>query len=92
MLGLIKGILRLADGHALFDVEHQLHDVLVLPVAVTSEREYAPNPAHREAYDELFALYRRVHDAFGGVETNGLGGVMKDLLALKDRQRAAVTS
>ena len=56
------------------------------------ERAYAPNPEHRAAYDELFRLYTRVHDAFGGVATIELGSVMKNLLDLKDRQRAVQSS
>ncbi len=49
---------------------------------------YRPNTAHREVYDELFALYVELHDALGGVQTRELGGVMKALLRIKDRQRA----
>jgi L-ribulokinase len=56
------------------------------------ERSYAPNAKHRAAYDELFGLYTRVHDAFGGVATIELGSVMKNLLDLKDRQRAVQSS
>jgi L-ribulokinase len=50
---------------------------------------YKPDPARHAAYTELFALYRKVHDAFGGVDRAAdLGGVMKALLEIK--QRAAV--
>ncbi len=38
---------------------------------------------------ELYALYRRLHDAFGGVSREAdLGSVMKDLLAIRERQAA----
>lgn len=46
---------------------------------------FIPVPAHRAVYDQLYALYRRVHDAFG--VPNGAGdlyGVMKGLLAVRD--------
>ncbi|MEM9159850.1 MAG: ribulokinase [Verrucomicrobiota bacterium] len=46
---------------------------------------YTPDAAAQETYNELYALYQKVHDAFGGVETNDLGGVMKDLLKIKGR-------
>jgi L-ribulokinase len=46
---------------------------------------YRPKPAARKTYDQLYALYRQVHDAFGGVTKSAdLGRVMKDLLALKE--------
>jgi L-ribulokinase len=52
------------------------------------EKSYKPNPDRRAVYDELFAIYVELHDAFGGVETRELGGVMKDLLRIKEAQRA----
>lgn len=51
--------------------------------------EYVPDPAHQATYDELYALYMQVHDAFGGVNAaSDLSGVMKALIALKERQNA----
>ncbi len=50
------------------------------------KKSYRPLAAHRKTYDELYALYRRVHDAFGGMDrTADLSGVMKSLLAIKRR-------
>jgi L-ribulokinase len=49
---------------------------------------YRPIPENHDVYSRLFALYASVHDAFGGVATTGLGHVMKELLAIKDEQRA----
>ncbi len=49
---------------------------------------YKPDPARHKVYLELYALYRQLHDAFGTQGwSGGLANVMKDLLALKDRQR-----
>jgi L-ribulokinase len=49
---------------------------------------YKPNAARHKAYLELYTLYRQLHDAFGTRDwSGGLFNVMKDLLALKDRQR-----
>lgn len=45
---------------------------------------YTPNPANRTVYDRLYALYRRLHDAFGTRDfTENLHGVMKELLEIK---------
>ncbi len=48
---------------------------------------YKPEPGSRAVYDELFSLYRKVHDAFGGIGSEELGHVMKDLLRIKTSAR-----
>ena len=57
--------------------------------AMTSikDKSFEPDPQRHAVYNELFALYRLVHDAFGGVEQSDLGVVMKSLLQIKDQQR-----
>jgi L-ribulokinase len=50
-------------------------------------RTYSPNADAQAVYEQLFQLYRKLHDAFGGVATPELGGVMKDLLTIKEAQR-----
>ena len=46
---------------------------------------YVPIPENRRVYEELYVLYRRLHDAFGGVDkTADLSGVMARLLMLKE--------
>ncbi len=64
------------------------------PDFVTAQRKmtslkkvaYKPKPAARKTYDELYALYRQLHDAFGGRNRSAdLGPVMKELLNLKAR-------
>jgi L-ribulokinase len=48
---------------------------------------YRPIPENQAVYQKLFALYRDLHDAFGGVNKSAdLGHVMKDLLAIKAAQ------
>ena len=48
------------------------------------KKSYRPIAANRKVYDQLYALYRTNHDAFGGVhKSSDLSRVMKDLLALK---------
>ncbi len=57
-------------------------------------RSFTPNPTAHSAYDELYALYRELHDTFGRVaDARGdLGSVMKRLLAIRERCAARVTS
>ena len=48
-------------------------------------RVFQPDPDHQAIYDRLYALYRRLHDAFGVPGTSGdLYGVMKQLLTIRD--------
>jgi len=57
--------------------------------AMTGLKEivYRPIPGNRAVYDEIYGLYRTLHDAFGGVTaSSSLGEVMKLLLAIKTRQ------
>jgi len=50
---------------------------------------YKPIPAHRRVYDQLYELYRTLHDTFGGLKKDAdLSGVMKRLLEIKEAQRA----
>ena len=58
--------------------------------AMTSLKKisYRPKPAAQKIYDQLYALYRQCHDAFGGRTTAAdLSRVMKDLLEIKEAQR-----
>jgi L-ribulokinase len=46
---------------------------------------YKPRAKERKTYDALYALYRQLHDSFGGRAPQAdLGGVMKRLLELKE--------
>ena len=49
---------------------------------------YRPVPARHKTYMELYGLYRELHDAFGSRDGQGqLYHVMKDLIAIRNRQR-----
>jgi len=49
---------------------------------------FKPNAQAHEVYKRLYAVYRRLHDAFGTTEWNGnLFEVMKELIAVRDRTR-----
>ena len=57
--------------------------------AMTSLKKvsYKPRAPNQKIYHELYALYRQLHDSFGGLHQSAdLGRVMKDLLAIKDSQ------
>jgi L-ribulokinase len=46
---------------------------------------YKPKAAAQKTYNELYALYRQLHDSLGGRNQSAdLGGVMKQLLLIKD--------
>jgi L-ribulokinase len=48
---------------------------------------FLSDPARRRIYDDLYAMYRELHDGFGGVAgaRADFGTLMKRLLALRDR-------
>ncbi len=53
--------------------------------AMTSvkERRFVPDPAAHAVYNQLYAIYRGLHDEFGGVRNADLGSVMKRLLRIR---------
>lgn len=52
------------------------------------DRVYRPGQEDRAVYNELYALYRQLHDGFGTEEGSGtMGQVMKQLIAIRQRQR-----
>jgi L-ribulokinase len=66
-------------------------DFAAAEAAMTSLRpeSYQPVAANRAVYDELYALYRELHDSFGGLTKSAdLSHVMKSLLDIKYAQRA----
>jgi L-ribulokinase len=57
--------------------------------AMTSVKpeQYEPDPETKEVYDELYGLYRTLHDGFGGVAAQvDVSQIMKKLIALKEAQ------
>lgn len=53
------------------------------------DTSYEPIPANHEVYQELYGLYRRLHDSFGVAEhSDCLYDVMKKLLEIKQRVSA----
>jgi L-ribulokinase len=53
------------------------------------KKQYRPNPAAQNTYNLLYALYRQLHDSFGGLNKSAdLSRLMKELLVLKQEQSA----
>jgi L-ribulokinase len=49
------------------------------------DKRFTPDPAATATYGRLYTLYRRLHDAFGGVTRQAdLGMAMKELLAIRE--------
>jgi L-ribulokinase len=51
------------------------------------DRRFTPDPGAQAVYDELYVIYRELHDTFGGVPAAraDLASVMKRLLTIRDR-------
>jgi len=50
---------------------------------------FKPSAAHHRVYRKLYKLYRRLHDGFGlQGKVLGMGNIMKDLLAIKEKANA----
>jgi L-ribulokinase len=49
--------------------------------------QYDPVPESQKVYQQLFLLYRQLHDAFGGVNRQAdLSDIMKDLIRIREEQ------
>jgi L-ribulokinase len=62
----------------------------IAAMAGVQETVYSPIPANVTVYEELYRLYRQLHDSFGIANRSGadLSPVMKRLLDLRDRTHA----
>jgi L-ribulokinase len=71
-----------AGGHASFEEAQTA-------MCGIKKKIHKPDAENHGIYGELYKLYRQLHDAFGTKEWSGsLYRVMKDLLALRDKQLA----
>ncbi|MDH4198292.1 MAG: ribulokinase [Candidatus Aminicenantes bacterium] len=72
---------KAAGGHATFEAAQAA-------MAGVKTRSFKPDATNHRVYEELYPLYRELHDAFGAKGWSGsLFNVMKDLLAIRDRER-----
>lgn len=52
------------------------------------KEQFAPIERNQAVYDELYGLYGRLHDAFGGVDSSAdVGGVMKELIRIREQAK-----
>lgn len=61
--------------------------------AMTSLKDvvYSPQAENQKIYNDLYRLYRQLHDAFGGVnKSSDLSDVMKELIRIKDAQNKTI--
>ncbi|MCA8882846.1 MAG: ribulokinase [Rhodobacteraceae bacterium] len=73
-----------AIGAAYAGGAHATLDDAVAAMTGLGDTTYTPEPAHSAIYDKLYALYRDLHDAFGGVTRSAdLSQVMKELIDIK---------
>ncbi len=66
-------------------------DFATAQAAMTSLKpvKYSPAAENQPVYDRLYALYRDLHDSFGGLSKSAdLSRVMKSLMDIKEAQRA----
>ncbi|HSB37516.1 MAG TPA: FGGY-family carbohydrate kinase, partial [Gaiellaceae bacterium] len=70
-------------GHASFERAQEKMSTL-------KEKRFTPDPAAARVYDELYGLYRELHDRFGGVPgaKADFPSLMKRLLAIREREIA----
>lgn len=69
---------------------HDDFEAAVEAMTGVQETVFEPIPENRATYDRLYALYRRLHDAFGVSGSDGeLSDVMKELLNIRDQVRGA---
>ena len=68
---------------------HLSFDAAVDAMTGVLEKHFAPDAGRAAVYDRLFAMYRRVHDAYGvRASTDDLSDLMKTLLDLRDEIRS----
>ncbi len=56
-------------------------------MTTVKEKRFLPDPAAHAIYNELYVIYRELHDEFGNVATTNLGAVMKQLLDISRRSQ-----
>lgn len=64
--------------------EHRSFSAAQKAMTTLQSTTYKPNARARKTYDRLFALYRDLHDTFGGVRQADLSRTMKELLTIKN--------
>ena len=64
---------------------HKDFEIARLKMTGVNEKVYKPVKENQMIYDQLFKLYKQIHDGFGLEKNNkNMYNVMKDLLKIKD--------
>ncbi len=72
---------------------HESLDAAIAAMTGLRDIRYEADPGRARIYDELYGLYRQLHDAFGGLDTAAdLSGVMKRLIDIKADTRKEQTA
>lgn len=58
-----------------------------LAMTAVKDKYFKPIQHNVKVYEKLFAIYKKLHDAFGGVRVENLASVMKELLDIKESQK-----
>jgi len=60
-------------------------------MTAVEQKRFTPDPRAQAVYNDLYAIYRELHDGFGGVPGSapGFGSLMKRLLAIREQAAAA---
>jgi len=55
--------------------------------SIKKDVAYKPIAANKKVYDQVYSLYRKLHDSFGGIDKSAdLSGVMKELIKIREAQ------
>ena len=65
--------------------------LVVVRMTAVDEKRFAPDSGAHAVYNDLYAIYRELHDGFGNVPGSApvFGSLMKRLLAIRGRAAAA---
>ena len=64
---------------------HDNFDQAIEGMTAVQDQRFTPEPDNARTYDKLYALYKRLHDAFGTkTAESSLYDVMKQLLAIRE--------
>ncbi len=67
---------------------HDTFTTAIPAMASPTPHTFTPNPQAVTTYNQLYQLYRRLHDSFGlPSHTDALGDIMKQLLTIRDAAR-----
>ena len=76
-----------AIGGAVVGGAYKNYEEATRAMTGVKEKIFKPIEQNVKVYEKLFAIYKKLHDSFGGVRIEDLGSVMKELLEIKEAQK-----